>query len=307
MPVVQENILNCLAYFDLFSYPLTKEEIGRFISAKYDAQEIEAAINILLQTNNIYNINGFYSLENNLSLAVKRSRGNQLAAKKIKTAIRAGKILSCFPFVRAVAISGSLSKNFADQHSDMDFFIITAANRLWIARTLMHLFKKLTFLIGKQHSFCMNYYVDEAALEIEEKNIYTAIEIATLLPVSGGAYINQFFLANKWITSFLPNTGTTLKADAKTNSSFKTILEKLFPSLLAERLDIKLMKITSDRWRLKTLGNKINDRGILFTMCATRHQAKPEPLAFQEKLLKTYEENCRELQARHSALLRIAL
>jgi hypothetical protein len=68
-------------------------------------------------------------------------------------------------------------------------FITTAKNRLWIARTLMHGLKKLTFLFNKQHYFCMNYYVDEVQqLQIREKNIYTAIEVATLMPSTGRYY-----------------------------------------------------------------------------------------------------------------------
>src|SRR6202022_4223033 len=89
--------------------------------------------------------------------------------------------------------------------SDIDFFIITKANRLWIARTLMHLFKKLTFLTGHQGWYCMNYYVDEEALQIEEKNIFTATELITLLPVCGNGTMEEFFRANNWASSYFPN------------------------------------------------------------------------------------------------------
>jgi hypothetical protein len=85
-----------------------------------------------------------------------------------------------------------LSKNFADERADIDYFVVTKANRLWIARTLMHLFKKLTFLVGKQHYFCMNYFVDEEALTIQEKNLFTAVEVATLIPVCGNGSMESF-------------------------------------------------------------------------------------------------------------------
>jgi predicted nucleotidyltransferase len=52
-----------------------------------------------------------------------------LAVKHIKKAKAVAKFLSWFPYIRGIAISGSLSKNFADENSDLDFFIITAANR----------------------------------------------------------------------------------------------------------------------------------------------------------------------------------
>jgi predicted nucleotidyltransferase len=109
-----------------------------------------------------------------------------------------GRLLIKFPFVRGVGISGSLSKNFADDKSDIDLFIITEKDRLWIARTLMHCFKKLTFLANRQHHYCMNYYVDEQQLQIAEKNIYTAIEVDTLIPLEGDVVFEQFYTANTW-------------------------------------------------------------------------------------------------------------
>jgi predicted nucleotidyltransferase len=114
-------------------------------------------------------------------------------------------LLIKFPYVRGIGISGSLSKNFADENSDIDLFIITKKNRLWIARTLMHLFKKLTFLVNKQHYYCMNYYIDEQQLEIVEKNIYTAIEVVTLIPLQGDGAFASFYSANAWTKDYLPN------------------------------------------------------------------------------------------------------
>src|SRR2546430_6574247 len=89
--------------------------------------------------------------------------------------------------------------------TDIDFFIITSANRLWIARTCMHLFKKLTFLTGRQHWYCMNYYIDEEALNIEEHNIFTATELITLLPVCGNGTMQRFFQMNSWVSVYFPN------------------------------------------------------------------------------------------------------
>ena len=149
----------------------------------------------------------FYSLHNNPLLAYRRKEGNLRAKKLIPRAYAIGRFLYRFPFVRAIAISGSLSKDFADEKADIDFFIITKANRLWIARTMMHLFKKLTFITGHQHYFCMNYYVDEEALLIQDQNIFTAIEIRTLLPVCGGRQHDNFFEVNNWACKFFRSSG----------------------------------------------------------------------------------------------------
>ena len=62
------------------------------------------------------------------------------------------------PYVRGVFISGQLSRYIADQKSDIDYFIVTEPERLWIVRTLFVLFRR-TFLLNNRKYFCTNYYV----------------------------------------------------------------------------------------------------------------------------------------------------
>src|SRR5450755_717443 len=174
---IDKDILATLTYFNMFDYPLRKREIFIFLGHCDDFHEFERALENLTNESAIFKVGEFYSLQNNYTLAERRYKGNEKAAKMLKKAEKAANIISAFPYVRGVAVSGSLSKYFADENADIDFFIITAANRLWIARTLLHIFKKFTFIFNMQDLFCMNYFVDEAEPCIIEKNIYTAIEI----------------------------------------------------------------------------------------------------------------------------------
>ena len=80
-----------------------------------------------------YSINsiGSYTLRNDQYLIVRRNEGNKKAAEPIKIAEKVGGMLIHFPYVRGIAISGpTFEKNFADDTSDIDLFIITAKNRL---------------------------------------------------------------------------------------------------------------------------------------------------------------------------------
>ena len=170
-------ILKTLVYFDIFDYPLSPKEIKSFLECHVDDEVFTFALRQLISDRIIFKVGEFYSLQNNLQRAEKRSRGNLRAQKLLPKAAKIGAFLYKFPYVKAVAVSGSLSKNYADEKADIDFFIIAKENRLWIARTILHLFKKLTFLLGRQHYYCMNYFIDEKALIIPEKNIYTAMEV----------------------------------------------------------------------------------------------------------------------------------
>jgi predicted nucleotidyltransferase len=266
------------------------DEIYLYLPVKCDATDFEHALKYLVIDRTVYHFGRFYTLKNDYFLVERRLQGNARATKMMGTAKRVSNLLVRFPFVKGIAISGSLSKNFADEDSDIDLFIITAKNRLWIARTLMHCFKKLTFLVKREHYFCMNYYIDEEELQIREKNIYTAIEIATLIPVHGDTTFEQFYAANNWTRNYLPNKYMRLTtAKSLKRSWLKRGFEWLFNKQLGVALDDLLMKITTERWDKKRQQKKLNIKGLIMGMDAGKHYAKPDPKNFQEKLILKYQ------------------
>ena len=298
---LKRNILATLAYFDMFDYPLTYNEILLFLACKCAPGELETAIHFLTTHQFIFKFGEFYSLKNDYGIIIRRNKGNNMAAAMIKKAQKVGEWLIKFPYVRGVGISGSLSKNFADENSDIDLFIITAPNRIWIARTIMHCFKKLTFLVNKQHYYCMNYYVDEAQMEIVEKNIYTAIEVATIIPLQGSTSFSGFYSANAWAKKYLPNKVDNPGAAAAFKKPFfKSMLETLFNNVPGNGLESILMKITAKRWNKKTRMRKLNARGTVMSMQAGRHFAKPDPEKFQVRLIERYEQKILSLLAQSS-------
>ena len=296
MTDTRQYILRTLAYFDLFQYPLTEKEIHLFHGQPCRPAMINGAMQSLLADKLIFSLNEFYALHDDMALASRRRLGNQIAAEHMKIAYHAAKLLSRFPYVKGLAISGSLSKNYSTEKGDIDFFIITTANRLWIARTLMHLYKKLTFITGRQQWFCMNYYVDEAGLEIEEKNIYTAIEIATLLPMRGRMSIDKFIQANAWTKKYLPGyLREETQSPEPQKGFFASLIEKIFNGKMGEWLDNKLMRITDKRWQKKVERNKKNDKGFNIGMMVGKHFSKPNPVFFQDKILELYAEKINAL------------
>lgn len=250
----------------------------------------------MVNTKLIYRFQGFYSLSGDPSLVEKRNRGYAKAIEVLKTAKKVATILSFFPYIRGVAVSGSLSKYYADDRSDIDFFIITAKNRLWIARTITHLLKKISFLFRKQHLLCMNYFIDEQRLEIVEQNIFTATEITTLMPMKGAAAFEKFYSSNKWIKKYFPNQFMRVTSAREIRGNIiKQFVELLFNNPLGNILDAKLMHITAKRWLKKTEQKKLNDHGIIMSMDVNKHYAKPDPVQFQAKLLNRYQRKVNEL------------
>jgi hypothetical protein len=209
---------------------------------------------------------------------------------------RISNLLYKFPYVRAVGISGSLSKYFADENADIDYFIITKANRLWIARTLLHLFKKNPFLKNRNKYYCMNYFIDEAGLLIEEKNIYTATELITLIPMAGNGILKSFFETNSWSHNYFPNRSLhSVKEDLKKQSHWlKKFAESILNNKLGDVLDDYFMKLTTRRWKKKEDEHRLNTKGERMGLKTGKHFSKPNPIFFHDWFLKKYEKKLEE-------------
>jgi hypothetical protein len=294
------SILKTLAYFDLFNYPLTEEEILYFLDRPVASGALSSSLQALLKEGCIFREGRFYSLRNDPELVRRRLKDNSNAQRLLAIAATGSRFLFRFPYVRGIGISGSLSKNCAAHDADIDYFVITSPNRLWIARTLMHLFKKLSFLAGRQDRYCMNYYVDEEALKIEEMNIFTAIELVTLLPACGNGTLDKFFDSNGWAFTYFPNYGLKNIGMKPTypRSWIKTLAERLLNNRLGDKLDDFLLGLTTRRWEKKARTGAVNKKGDPMTLLTGKHFSKPDPVHLQARIIRFYNDKLKGLQTR---------
>ena len=288
--------MKVLAYFDIFNYPLTEKEIRSFLDNSYNDRDFKESFDQLLQSKLIFQVHEFYSLQHDPSLAQRRKKGNELARALLIKAEKIANLFHKFPYVRAVGVSGSVSKNFADENADIDYFIITKANRLWIARTLLHLFKKNPFLKHRHKHYCMNYFVDEDSLLIEEKNVYTATELFTIIPMAGNGTMTNFFNANRWSYNYFPNrTLPPVKVDTKTSSPWlKKFVESILNNKLGEILDNYLLRLTTRRWKKKEDEERLNTKGERMGLKTGKHFSKPNPIFFHDWFIDKYKKKLEE-------------
>lgn len=298
------GIIRTLLYFDIFNYPLTEREIIEFHPRRQDEASIRFAVQSLLEQRYIFKLTNFYSLHARPDLAERRQAGNQLANKRLTTAKRFGSLISKFPFVRSVMLSGSISKNYMDADSDIDYFIVTAPGKLWLTRGLLALFKRV-FLFNSHKFFCTNYFVDSDSLEIEEKNIYTAIEISTLIPVHGKTLYRQFLEGNRWVKHHLPNNGHFKDALIQDSESvIQKITEKIFSGDSGERLNRFFFRVAARRWekRYKDFYTR-EDFSIAFK--SKLNVSKNHPHFYQKKTLDNFKKRIDQFEILYNLKLSI--
>jgi predicted nucleotidyltransferase len=278
-----------LTYFDYFKFPLTIEEIQKFIEVRIGQDQLKLEIEQLVQSGDVFFNQQCYLLQDDNERVGRKIAGRKKAEKRMKRANLIASFIMLFPFVRMVAISGSLSKGYADKTTDIDFFIVTTENQLWTSRSLLHLLKKLTFLVRLQHSFCMNYFISEKHLKIEEQNYFTAVELVTLIPKKGVNYYNDLMSENIWVSNYLPNfNAKKIPTSSYKPRYFKWVLEKL---LVSRKINESLMSYTDKRWRKKWTqkGYKLTEYDLAFKTQKT--VSKNHPGNYQKKILEHIENN----------------
>lgn len=291
-----KSIIKTLAYYDIFSYPLSAEEI--YLNLGTDSvtpEEVSAEIKLLCNSGIIFNKDKFFMMSNTESFVSKRLEGNKLAEKRLSAAYTVSKYISKFPYVRAVLLSGSISKGYMDKDSDVDYFIITKPNRLWVARLFLMLFKKV-FLLNSRKLFCINYFVDADTLEIEEKNIFTATELVTLIPTYSSDLYHELFQHNSWVKKYFPHfiKRDTSKVYDKQNSIIKKVFEKTLNNSIGDKLDNFAMKLFDRSNRLKYRKYDSNDFKVAFK--TSKKESKHHPKFFQKRVLEAFDNKLKAVE-----------
>ena len=286
------TILQALAYYDVFNFPLNFEEILRYshFSKKEDLLD---QLSSLIDQNIIFKLDEFYALRNDKLLAVQR-KADDLRAKEYEIqAYKKSMLIGKFPYVKGVFISGSLSKGTMGEDGDIDYFIVTTPNRLWIARTLLILYKKI-FLLNSRKYFCINYLIDEDTLEIEQKNRFTATELITLLPMINTKLYANLLKSNDWVNEFYSQpTDKFFEAMDVEQSIFQKLAEPILNTKFGDLMDDFFMNITLTRWKNKF--HNMNSEDFKIALTTTKRVSKHHPSHFQKRVLKEYQDRMDKL------------
>ena len=198
-----------ILYHDIFDYPLNAKEIIKWGVGK-------KGLSLFKKTKEILNKDGLYFLKGKGNLLYKRALKERISKRKIVIAKKNASLLAKFPIIEGVFITGALAMNNAEEESDIDLMIITKKNCLWTTRLLTYLVLRIMNYgvrkpgdINQKDKLCLNIWLDESALSWDRKdrNIYSAHEIAQVVPIVDKENISQRFLQkNGWILDYWPNS-----------------------------------------------------------------------------------------------------
>ncbi|MBF6641190.1 nucleotidyltransferase domain-containing protein [Flavobacterium sp. J49] len=274
--------LKTILYFSIFRYPLRIEEIHSYTNYE-SITDTEKELQHLIAEKILIKVDDFYVYGSDLDSVIKRLRGNMYAGRALRIAQKKARFIAKFPFVKAVGVSGSLSKGYYDNGSDIDFFVITEPNKLWLCRTFLMLYKKI-FLLNSRKYFCVNYFVSTSQLEIEEKNRFTATEMKTLIPMQGKKVFEEFYQKNLWVNDYFNKFSPNLSSVPNFRKSFVTqSIEFVFGNPIGNLVDNSFKMLTLKKW--KTKFHTMSEEDFKIALKSTKNISKHHPSHFQKKVI----------------------
>jgi hypothetical protein len=194
-------VFHALAYADVFDYPLTAPEVYRYLPSATATLE---QVSLSLEQESVFSrVGEYFTLRGREEIVDVRKRRAVVARRLWSKAGRYTRLIATLPFVRMVAVTGSLAMNNTEQGKDVDLMIVTAPHHLWTCRALTLLVARLARLEGV--TLCPNYLVTTEALELNERSLYVAHELAQMVPLSGMKVYAEMMHRNAWIVDYLPN------------------------------------------------------------------------------------------------------
>lgn len=300
----QVEIIKASLYFDVFNYPLTRQELFENSAITISHAEFSAELDLLLNQNILKQTGDFIqSINGSEGDISKRAMGNAGAAEVMPLAYKYSKRIASFPFVDAVMLSGALSKNYYDENGDIDFFIITRPGRLWICRSLLIL--RFKFLSRrKQKYWCTNYFISSDSLSIPDTNVFTGTELAYLIPTINYPLYQKLLESNSWYKERFPNKAeyTNENVIEKQDSFLKWCLELLFGGKPGAWLDHFLLYLTLKRWQKKYPELSKDDFDLQYR--SRKNVCKRHTRGFQNKVLVMWEAKQKEFEMVFNTQLR---
>jgi hypothetical protein len=169
--------------------------------------------------------------------------------------------LERFPFVRLVALSGACAHdNASDDDDDVDVFLVVREARAWAVYFALVM---LSRLLGVRRTLCLNYVVDEKALALPERDVFTAAEIVGLRPRAGGEGYRAFVRANEGLLAAFPNFRARFEREAAAlpRAGGPRWLERLLDWTAAPLLEALSRRLMGARLRRKGQGRP----GVILT------------------------------------------
>jgi len=233
---ISQAVFDTLLYSDIFNFPLTSREIHRYLSGR--TATYDEVCRVLDADRRFVKEGDYFTLPGRSELVILRKKRELRSQELLPSALAYGRVIGRLPFIRMVALTGSLAVHNVSNDFDFDYMLLTKPGRLWTARAFVLLFGRWTRLQG--HIICPNLIISENSLSWRQRDLYSARDFCQMIPIAGLDVYQKLMRANPWVGEFLPNAYAEvvdIPVDKKRLNFTQNILEYLLRGSLGDRLE----------------------------------------------------------------------
>lgn len=194
-------IHRALKYADQFEQAVSAHDIARYLDIPSDIANVQ---NILQRYagDEWQTCDGYYCLPDRANLVAQTRERAAFAQIIWPQARKWAAFLARIPYVRMIAVTGSLAMNNCGPGADIDYLVITAPGRVWTARLFIIGLVRFARLSGVD--LCPNFILSTQVLRMHQETFFIARELAQMVPLYGQDYYQKMIEANDWMLRFLP-------------------------------------------------------------------------------------------------------
>ncbi len=205
-----EKVFEVSAYLD---FPFTLDEVTSYFLPKENItrEQLRSLVAEGRFSDIPFHIHDGFLLTAPTQSESSRLQKERMSAAKLDSA--AGFALALkklVPFVKTIAVTGSVAYGSADKWDDIDLFVVTERNRLWLSAFMTLVLVRLWKLLGLRpphlSPFCLSYVHDEEGFAKESQRNKTnplfARELLKAKPVAGREQYRKILVENDWVGSF---------------------------------------------------------------------------------------------------------
>ena len=197
-------IVRSVIYASLFDYPLTLDQLHRsLLESSQTREEILATYRSspLLQAT-IDCREGLFFARGRSALIGERRRREARSRTFIAVHRSLLTLVCALPFVRLVALSGSVAHLNIERGADLDLFVVTRGRRVWSTTVAIVLLAKL---MRRRRTLCANFIVADSELALGQQDLFTANQVVHLKPLAGADVLADLLTVNPFVARFYPN------------------------------------------------------------------------------------------------------
>jgi hypothetical protein len=286
---LSNNLLRLFSFFDIFKHPLTFWEIKNYINEtkKEDSIIILKTLDLLIEKEIIKFEKGFYFLKDSENILDIRKKRYNYYQRKLKKAKTFSKLFSLLPFVKMIALVNMIGKFNLKDKGDIDFFIITKANSIWITRLycagIAKVLNSRPSKKTKKDKICLSFYISENNLNLEKLKYENGDPYFDIWEKDMDVIFDRDNYFNKFRQANLKNNNNKEENEFK---SSKKILNKL--EYLAKLLQLKIMPKSLIKAAKLNKGVVINNNVLKLYLVDKRLIIKEK---YEQKIRNYFREN----------------